>query len=143
MELASFWDATDSSLPCAPDPRLGQSSMPSRSYGFDCSFCSSVIGNGFDCSFCSSIASVALPSHELEASSADTLSFINSDSDMWRNQRKLAQLQLSHPWFHQLLVKTTQDKVEKGLIKVLEHVSKQSLVVDLQDLFQRLRFDTT
>ncbi|KAL7210384.1 hypothetical protein ACSBR1_031858 [Camellia fascicularis] len=69
--------------------------------------------------------------------------FINSDSDMWRNQRKLAQLQLSHPRFHRLLVKTTQDKVEKGLIKVLEHVSKQGLVVDLQDLFQRLTFDTT
>ncbi|KAI8003345.1 Alkane hydroxylase MAH1 [Camellia lanceoleosa] len=69
--------------------------------------------------------------------------FINSDSDMWRNQRKLAQLKLSHPRFHRLLVKTTQDKVEKGLIKVLEHVSKQALVVDLQDLFQRLTFDTT
>ncbi|KAF5960588.1 hypothetical protein HYC85_001797 [Camellia sinensis] len=62
---------------------------------------------------------------------------------MWRNQRKLAQLQLSHPRFHRLLVKTTQDKVEKGLIKVLEHVSKQGLVVDLHDLFQRLTFDTT
>ncbi|KAI8031950.1 Alkane hydroxylase MAH1 [Camellia lanceoleosa] len=69
--------------------------------------------------------------------------FINSDSNMWRNQRKLAQLQLSHPGFHRLLVKTTQDKVEKRLIKVLEHVSKQGLVVDLQDLFQRLTFDST
>ncbi|CAL5323946.1 unnamed protein product [Camellia sinensis] len=48
-----------------------------------------------------------------------------------------------HPRFHRLLVKTTQYKVEKGLIKVLEHVSKQGLVVDLQDLFQRLTFDTT
>ncbi|KAL7230855.1 hypothetical protein ACSBR2_009189 [Camellia fascicularis] len=63
--------------------------------------------------------------------------------DLWRNQRKLAQLQLSHPQFHRFLAKTTQDKVEKGLIKVLEHVSKQGLVVDLQDLFQRLTFDTT
>ncbi|KAI7979927.1 Alkane hydroxylase MAH1 [Camellia lanceoleosa] len=69
--------------------------------------------------------------------------FINSDSNMWRNQRKLAQLQLSHPGFHRLLVKTTQDKVEKRLIKVLEHVPKQGLVVDLQDLFQRLTFDST
>ncbi|GMP26347.1 hypothetical protein CsSME_00002817 [Camellia sinensis var. sinensis] len=61
----------------------------------------------------------------------------NSDSDLWRNQRKLAQLQLSHPQFHRFLAKTTQDKVEKGLIKVLEHVSKQGLVVDLQDLFPK------
>ncbi|THF99498.1 hypothetical protein TEA_029573 [Camellia sinensis var. sinensis] len=53
------------------------------------------------------------------------------------------ELVLNHPRFHRFLVKTTQDKVEKGLIKVLEHVSKQGLVVDLQDLFQRLTFDTT
>ncbi|GMP26359.1 hypothetical protein CsSME_00002829 [Camellia sinensis var. sinensis] len=67
----------------------------------------------------------------------------NSDSNLWRNQKKLAQLQLSHSRFHQFLAKTTQDKVEKGLIKVLEHVSKQGLVVDLLALFQRLTFDTT
>ncbi|THG11863.1 hypothetical protein TEA_000418 [Camellia sinensis var. sinensis] len=94
MELASFWDATDFSLPCAPDPRLGhQSSMPSRRY-------------------------VEKP-------------------------KKTCSITTQSPQFHRLLVKTTQDKVEKGLIKVLEHVSKQGLVVDLQDLFQRLTFDTT
>ncbi|KAJ6990765.1 alkane hydroxylase MAH1-like [Populus alba x Populus x berolinensis] len=43
--------------------------------------------------------------------------------------------------FYQFLVKTTQDKVEKGLIPVLEHVSKQGLVVDLQSLIHRFSLD--
>ncbi|PSS36732.1 Alkane hydroxylase [Actinidia chinensis var. chinensis] len=67
----------------------------------------------------------------------------NSDGDLWRNQRKLARLQISHQRFHQCLVKTSQDKVEKGLIPILEHVSRHGLVMDLQDLFQRFTFDTT
>lgn len=67
----------------------------------------------------------------------------NSDADSWRNQRKLARLLIAHRRFHQFLVKTSQDKVEKGLIPVLEHVSKAGLVMDLQDLFQRLTFDST
>lgn len=67
----------------------------------------------------------------------------NSDGDSWRNQRKLARLQIGHHRFHRCLVKTSQDKVEKGLIPILEHVSKKGLVVDLQDLFQRFTFDTT
>ncbi|KAI8536039.1 hypothetical protein RHMOL_Rhmol10G0224700 [Rhododendron molle] len=67
----------------------------------------------------------------------------NSDADSWRNQRKLARLLITHQRFHQFLVKTSQDKVEKGLVPLLDHVSKLGLVVDLQDLFQRLTFDTT
>ncbi|XAR62306.1 hypothetical protein NMG60_11017023 [Bertholletia excelsa] len=67
----------------------------------------------------------------------------NSDADMWQNQRKLARLHITHPRFIRFLVKTSQRKVEKGLIPILEHVSKQGLVVDLQDLFQRFTFDTT
>ncbi|KAL7255210.1 hypothetical protein ACSBR1_009385 [Camellia fascicularis] len=121
MELASFWDATDSSLPRAPAPRLShRSSMPSRSF-------------------------LNFPKGPKFLKIFDFLGggIFNSDSDLWTKQRKLAQLQLSHPRFHQFLAKTTQDKVEKGLIKVLEHVSKQGLVVDFQDLFRRLTFDTT
>ncbi|KAJ9670878.1 hypothetical protein PVL29_027051 [Vitis rotundifolia] len=67
----------------------------------------------------------------------------NSDSDLWRKQRKLAQLLINGRQFQQFLVKTTQNKVDEGLIPVLEHVSKQGLLVDLQDLFQRFTFDTT
>lgn len=64
-----------------------------------------------------------------------------ADSDSWKNQRKIARALITHPRFRQFLVKTTKDKVEKGLIPVLEHVSKQGLVVDLQDLVHRLSLD--
>ncbi|KAK2978756.1 hypothetical protein RJ640_013031 [Escallonia rubra] len=66
----------------------------------------------------------------------------NSDSDLWRNQRKLARAMLSHHRFYKFLVKASREKVEKGLIPVLEHVANQGLKVDMQDLFQRLTFDT-
>ncbi|KAJ6869669.1 hypothetical protein NC651_034409 [Populus alba x Populus x berolinensis] len=68
---------------------------------------------------------------------------INADRDLWKNQRKVAQALVNHRLFYQRLVKTIQDKVERGLVPVLEHVSKQSLVLDLQDLFQRFTFDAT
>ncbi|KAF9678787.1 hypothetical protein SADUNF_Sadunf07G0072100 [Salix dunnii] len=53
---------------------------------------------------------------------------LNADSHEWKSQRKLAQ-----SW----------NKVEKGLVPVLEHVAKQGSVVDLQDVFQRFTFDIT
>ncbi|KAG6746402.1 hypothetical protein POTOM_050942 [Populus tomentosa] len=68
---------------------------------------------------------------------------INADRDLWKNQRKVAQALVNHRLFYQRLVKTIQDKVERGLIPVLEQVYKQSLVLDLQDLFQRFTFDAT
>ncbi|KAL6977717.1 hypothetical protein U1Q18_026506 [Sarracenia purpurea var. burkii] len=50
---------------------------------------------------------------------------------------------MSQRRFHQFLIKTSEEKVEKGLIPILEHFSKQGLVVDLQDLFHRFSFDAT
>lgn len=50
-------------------------------------------------------------------------------------------LTINHARLHLFLAKITQNRVEKGLVRILE--SKQGLVVDLQDLFQRLTFDTT
>ncbi|KAL7178085.1 hypothetical protein ACSBR2_031272 [Camellia fascicularis] len=67
----------------------------------------------------------------------------NSDADLWKNQRKLARVLINHHRFYRFLVKTSRGKVEAGLIPVLNHVSKQGLIVDLQDLFQRFTFDTT
>ncbi|KAJ4848362.1 hypothetical protein Tsubulata_012742 [Turnera subulata] len=67
----------------------------------------------------------------------------NSDSDMWKSQRKLAQELISHLLFYKFLVKASLEKVEKGLIPILDHVSKQGLVVDLQDLLQRFTFEAT
>lgn len=67
----------------------------------------------------------------------------NSDSDSWSIQRKQARLLINHERFRRCLIKTTWEKVKQGLIPVLEHVSRQELVIDLQDLFQRFTFDTT
>ncbi|KAJ8562752.1 hypothetical protein K7X08_031204 [Anisodus acutangulus] len=67
----------------------------------------------------------------------------NSDLDLWKDQRKLAREMIIHQRFHKCLIKTTWDKVENGLIPVLELVSKEDRVLDLQDVFKRLTFDTT
>lgn len=67
----------------------------------------------------------------------------NSDSDLWRKQRRIAQSLISHRRFYHYLVKTSQEKVEKGLIPILEHASKHGLNLDLQDVFQRFTFDST
>ncbi|KAL5751871.1 hypothetical protein ACOSQ2_022378 [Xanthoceras sorbifolium] len=67
----------------------------------------------------------------------------NSDSDSWKNQRKVALALINHQSFHQFLLKTSWNKVENGIIPILENVSKQGISVDLQDLFQRFTFDST
>ncbi|CAK9137404.1 unnamed protein product [Ilex paraguariensis] len=67
----------------------------------------------------------------------------NSDLDSWKNQRKIARALINHQQFHRFLVKTSRDKVEKGLIPILDHFSKQEQVMDIQDLFQRLTFDSS
>ncbi|KAH6796703.1 cytochrome P450 [Perilla frutescens var. hirtella] len=67
----------------------------------------------------------------------------NSDSDLWSDQRKQARFLLNHDRFRKFLIRTTAEKVEQGLIPLLQHVSREGLVIDLQDLFQRLTFDTT
>ncbi|KAJ4825819.1 hypothetical protein Tsubulata_040162 [Turnera subulata] len=70
-------------------------------------------------------------------------SIFSTDSDLWKSQRKLAVELISRPLFYKFQVKASREKVEKGLIPVLEHASQQGLVVDMQDLFGRLTFDTT
>ncbi|KAL5753823.1 hypothetical protein ACOSP7_022043 [Xanthoceras sorbifolium] len=59
----------------------------------------------------------------------------NSDFDSWKNQRKSALALINNQSFHHFLLKTSRDKVENGMIPILEHVSKQGIFVDLQDLF--------
>lgn len=67
----------------------------------------------------------------------------NSDYDTWRFQRRLARLFLAHNRFHRFLARTSFDKVGNGLIPILENVARRGSTVDLQDVFQRLTFDTT
>ncbi|VFQ91426.1 unnamed protein product [Cuscuta campestris] len=67
----------------------------------------------------------------------------NADLDAWRVQRKIARGFITHARFHRFLLETSRAKVEKGLVKVLEHACHNGLVLDLQDLFQRFTFDTS
>ncbi|XP_074308653.1 alkane hydroxylase MAH1-like [Silene latifolia] len=67
----------------------------------------------------------------------------NSDGDLWKFQRKITRSLINHRTFMKFLVKVTYDKVENGLVPILQAASKDNLVIDLQDVFQRLTFDTT
>ncbi|GMI72194.1 cytochrome P450, family 96, subfamily A, polypeptide 10 [Hibiscus trionum] len=67
----------------------------------------------------------------------------NSDLDLWKNQRMATHGFIRNPQFHKFLLKTTRDKVEKGLVPVLDHVAARGLMVDLEDVFQRFMFDST
>ncbi|KAL6555922.1 hypothetical protein OROGR_005210 [Orobanche gracilis] len=67
----------------------------------------------------------------------------NADYESWREQRKLARVLLTHKRFYRFLAETSRGKMEKGLVPVLETISLEKRVVDLQDLFQRFSFDTT
>ncbi|XP_030463202.2 alkane hydroxylase MAH1-like [Syzygium oleosum] len=66
----------------------------------------------------------------------------NSDSDLWRTQRRVAQVLMNDPRFHRFLATTTRDKVENGLLKVFGELSQRGVTVDLQNLFQRFTFDS-
>ncbi|KAK6253582.1 hypothetical protein QUC31_015302 [Theobroma cacao] len=65
----------------------------------------------------------------------------NSDGEAWKRHRKVFHAFLNHQQFHQSLAKILEDRIEQGLLKVLEYVSRRELVVNLQDLFVRHAFD--
>ncbi|KAJ8420636.1 hypothetical protein Cgig2_003435 [Carnegiea gigantea] len=67
----------------------------------------------------------------------------NSDGDLWQYHRNMAQTFFGHPQFQPFFLKGIWEKVENGLFLVLDHISKQGLEIDLQDLFQRFTFDIT
>ncbi|KAJ8425750.1 hypothetical protein Cgig2_024367 [Carnegiea gigantea] len=56
--------------------------------------------------------------------------------------QKMAQSFLAHPEFLRFLIKKTWEKIEIGMIPVLDHASMEGLEIDLQDLFHRFTFDT-
>lgn len=67
----------------------------------------------------------------------------NSDAEAWRRQRREARALLGCHRFLRGLAGTTRRKVEDGLVPVLEAACRRGEVLDLQDVFQRLTFDTT
>ncbi|KAG4128581.1 hypothetical protein ERO13_D09G027850v2 [Gossypium hirsutum] len=66
----------------------------------------------------------------------------NSDMDLWENQRIAAQGFMRHHLFHQFLLRTIRDKVEMGLMPIIDHAAKHGLVINLEDIFRRFTFDS-
>ncbi|OWM65596.1 alkane hydroxylase MAH1-like [Punica granatum] len=66
----------------------------------------------------------------------------NADYELWKDQRRVAVSLVNHREFHRFLARTSQDKIQNGLIPILDRASTEGLVVDLQDLFQRFTFDS-
>ncbi|XP_077249995.1 noroxomaritidine synthase 2-like [Tasmannia lanceolata] len=67
----------------------------------------------------------------------------NTDSESWKIQRKMAHTLINHRRFRKFVAESSREKVEKGLIPVIEHIAQQGKVVDLQDVMLRFMFDST
>lgn len=65
----------------------------------------------------------------------------NADFGLWELHRRTTMSLFNHAKFLNMLQKNIGNKVEKGLIPVLDFVSGKGIVVDLQEIFQRLTFD--
>nr|XP_043613611.1 alkane hydroxylase MAH1-like [Erigeron canadensis] len=68
--------------------------------------------------------------------------FSNTDGEIWDFHHKTILSLLKSPCFQNLLEETIWNKVEIGLLPVLEYASNQEVEMDLQDIFQRFSFDT-
>lgn len=67
----------------------------------------------------------------------------NAECKSWENQRKTIMPLVNHQGFQKFVGITSWNKLEKGLIPVLEHAAKSGMEVDLQQLFAKFTFDTT
>ncbi|KAK1372888.1 Alkane hydroxylase MAH1 [Heracleum sosnowskyi] len=67
---------------------------------------------------------------------------LNVDGHLWEFQRKTNISLFSRPDFSKMVLDIMRNKVKKGLIPVLDDVLTQGMEVDLQEIFQRLNFDT-
>ncbi|KAL8046151.1 hypothetical protein ABFS82_08G161900 [Erythranthe guttata] len=65
----------------------------------------------------------------------------SSDFELWELQRRTILSIISHAKFHTSLERNVWEKIETGLIPVLDYFSGQGIVVDLQEIFQRFAFD--
>ncbi|CAI8585131.1 unnamed protein product [Vicia faba] len=64
-----------------------------------------------------------------------------ADSETWKYNRSLFHSLFKQRGFEFFQEKIIQNKLERSLIPLLDHVQKQSSVLDLQDVFSRFTFD--
>ncbi|CAH2075979.1 unnamed protein product [Thlaspi arvense] len=67
----------------------------------------------------------------------------NTDSELWKNLRMSSQAMLNHQGFQNLSFSITTSKLKNVLLPLLNQISEEGTIVDLQDVFQRFMFDTT
>ncbi|KAK9059877.1 hypothetical protein SSX86_020581 [Deinandra increscens subsp. villosa] len=65
----------------------------------------------------------------------------NADGEIWEFHHRTLKPLLNHPTFNSLLKKNIWNKVEKGLLPLLDKNFRQGVEMDLQDIFQRFAFD--
>ncbi|KAL9147004.1 hypothetical protein ABFS82_13G147400 [Erythranthe guttata] len=66
----------------------------------------------------------------------------NADFELWELHWRTTLSFLNHTKFYDLLERSIWEKVEKGLLPVLDNFSRQGIDFDLQDIFQRFTFDS-
>ncbi|CAK9174983.1 unnamed protein product [Ilex paraguariensis] len=66
---------------------------------------------------------------------------LNVDAELWETQRKITMSLMNHSKFQVSLERTSWQKVEKGLIPILERASELGGEVDMQDLLGRFTYD--
>ncbi|MFS7994019.1 putative cytochrome P450 [Helianthus anomalus] len=67
---------------------------------------------------------------------------INSEGELWEINRKVTMSVLKQAGFQNMLKTILWNKVEKGLLPMLESICGHGAPIDLQDIFQRFTFDT-
>ncbi|MCL7051059.1 hypothetical protein MKW94_012388 [Papaver nudicaule] len=65
----------------------------------------------------------------------------NIDFHSWHIQRRMARLTFASKKARDIIDKKTQKVVQDSLLPLLEHVARQSSIVDLEDVFLRYTFD--
>ncbi|KAI3456694.1 hypothetical protein Pfo_013357 [Paulownia fortunei] len=66
----------------------------------------------------------------------------NVDFELWELHRRTTLSFMSHVKFYSFLERVVWQKVETGLLPVLDYFWNQGIDADLQDIFQRLTFDS-
>ncbi|XP_028786616.1 alkane hydroxylase MAH1-like [Neltuma alba] len=66
---------------------------------------------------------------------------VTADSDTWKYHRILSQSLFKTRSFQMLMEKNVRKKVETSLLPLLDHVLREGIEVDLQDVFNRFNFD--
>ncbi|KAI3816282.1 hypothetical protein L1987_15975 [Smallanthus sonchifolius] len=67
---------------------------------------------------------------------------LNSEGELWEINRKVTMSVLKHAGFQNMLKTILWNKVENGLLPVLESICGHGEQINLQDIFQRFTFDT-